>query len=1016
MQYRRLRGLTLTALITASLAAAGTASASNTSPVGQNAYKASVDARQLKALRGAGFDVTEMTVNAAGRTTVPLIGTDRQIRALRKFGIRAHLVKRYSGKSLASGYTVYRTYSEPGGIADEMRALARDYPRITKLEEIGRSIQGKPILALKVTLDARRLRDGSKPSVLYVSTQHAREWIATETGRRMMHYMVERYDSNATVHRLVRDRELWFIPVANPDGYDFTFTPGHRLWRKNLRDNNGDGKIEAGVDGVDPNRNFPTNWNLDDEGSSSLPGSETYRGTGPASEPETRALDGLLRRVGFKALINYHSAAELLLYPFGFQVDTKSDDDPIFESLTGTDGPDPTITTDDHPAVPGYDPDLSAELYTTNGETTDHAYTRYGTLAWTPELDTAQSAGVPNVSVFEFPDDEAKIEAVFEKNIPFALNVATSANDLSNPRASTQNTAANYQVPATPDFVVDSFSESYGSSQDVQANVKRELGPIVMFYRVNGGYVRTATTHDWRGGERYGSVRGTYFHKVRGTVTDTHRGDSVEVWFHSLFGRQGSAPFTYRTVYDGRARVLVMAAEDYSGASPVIAQQSPKYAAANQAALTANGISNVLYDVDAHGRTAPDPLGVLSHFDAVVWYTGDDVVPRDAGGQPGTAAKLADDEQNALRDYLNEGGRLLASGRNLGFAQFGAYPYSPGPTAPVPLTDDFFQYYLGAYQYTSGLFDPTLDGLAVSSVSSPFGLNPFTPVSSPLGANSQFLTTSSFLDPAVYPDFRSKASLKYVRTGPPREAPIEGQKQAFAAHADASWERLTRQLEVPAGSPTLDLQATWKIEQDFDFAFVEVHTIGQDDWTTLVDKNGNTGQTLESCKIGWNTLHPFVDHYQTPDLSNPDDPQCLPSGTSGDWNALTGDSNGWTPLSFDLSHFAGKTVEISITYATDFASGGTGVQVDDLKLVNGATSTPITGFENGLDGFTVAGPPPGSAPNGADWVIAGTLKFPGDEAAGVVTHDTITLGFGLEQLDTPTRTRLVGQAMRYLLR
>ena len=88
----------------------------------------------------------------------------------------------------------------------------------------------------------------------------------------------------------------------------------------------------------------------------------------------------------------------------------------------------------------------------------------------------------------------------------------------------------------------------------------------------------------------------------------------------------------------------------------------------------------------------------------------------------------------------------------------------------------------------------------------------------------------------------------------------------------------------------------------------------------------------------------------------------------------------------------------------------------DLKLVNGATSTPITGFENGLDGFTVAGPPPGSAPNGADWVIAGTLTFPGEEAAGVVTHDTITLGFGLEQLDTPTRTRLVGQAMRYLLR
>ena len=148
MKYRRLRGLSLTALITASLAAGATASASNTSPAGQNAYKATVDARQLKALRGAGFDVTEMTVNSAGKTTVPLIGTRKQMRALRTLGIRTHLVKRYAGKSLASGYTVYRTYSETGGIADEMRALARNYPRITKLEEIGRTVQGKPILAL----------------------------------------------------------------------------------------------------------------------------------------------------------------------------------------------------------------------------------------------------------------------------------------------------------------------------------------------------------------------------------------------------------------------------------------------------------------------------------------------------------------------------------------------------------------------------------------------------------------------------------------------------------------------------------------------------------------------------------------------------------------------------------------------------------------------------------------------------------------------------------------------------
>jgi Zinc carboxypeptidase len=59
-----------------------------------------------------------------------------------------------------------------------------------------------------------------------------------------------------------------------------TFTPANRLWRKNLRDNNGDGQI-SNVDGVDPNRNFPTHWGYDGEGSSPNPVSETYRGTRP---------------------------------------------------------------------------------------------------------------------------------------------------------------------------------------------------------------------------------------------------------------------------------------------------------------------------------------------------------------------------------------------------------------------------------------------------------------------------------------------------------------------------------------------------------------------------------------------------------------------------------------------------------------------------------------------------------------------------------------------------------------
>ena len=190
----------------------------------------------------------------------------------------ATVSKRLSEQN-ASGYTVFRSYSEPGGIRDELVDLSEQYPKLTKLVRIGRTVQGQDILAIKVTKNAKRVADGRRPAVLYSSAQHAREWITPEMNRRLLRYMLDQYASNAAIQKVVDRTELWFVPVANPDGYDHTFTEGNRLWRKNLRDNDGDGAI-TGFDGVDLNRNFPYRWGYDNEGSSAVPTSETYRGTG----------------------------------------------------------------------------------------------------------------------------------------------------------------------------------------------------------------------------------------------------------------------------------------------------------------------------------------------------------------------------------------------------------------------------------------------------------------------------------------------------------------------------------------------------------------------------------------------------------------------------------------------------------------------------------------------------------------------------------------------------------------
>ncbi|MDX6434429.1 MAG: hypothetical protein QOE54_6795, partial [Streptosporangiaceae bacterium] len=188
--------------------------------------------------------------------------------------------------------------------------------------------------------------------------------------------------------------------------------------------------------------------------------------------------------------------------------------------------------------------------------------------------------------------------------------------------------------------------------------------------------------------------------------------------------------------------------------------------------------------------------------------------------------------------------------------------------------------------------------------------------------------------------------------------------------------------------------------------FVEAHTAGGDDWTTLPDANGHTSQaTGESCNAGWRTLHPFTARYQGAD--------CSPTGTTGVWHAASGKSNGWQDWTIDLSAYAGKKVELSISYASDWGTQGIGTFVDDAKVTADGATVSETSFETDLGGWTVAGPPPGSVPAANDW-IRSQRAF--EEGAGVATKDTVYVGFGGEGLTSQAaRTDFVKKALKHLL-
>jgi hypothetical protein len=502
-------------------------------------------------------------------------------------------------------------------------------------------------------------------------------------------------------------------------------------------------------------------------------------------------------------------------------------------------------------------------------------------------------------------------------------------------------------------------------------------------------------------------------------------------------------------VSDSKAPVLIMAAEDYSGGTNSPAYEDttkPNYLSYYTNALKANGVKYDVWDVDGRGRTAPDPLGVLSHYKAVIWYTGNDFLIRENGalGQTGTS-RLAQEEIVNVRDYLNEGGKLLYTGKNAAEAQLVGYNYNPAGQPPfcteneaVPadqripnercavLNDDFLQYWLGAYVHidaaTWGDEDQNpVNALNLFNAGDPFGLTKFNLNGGDSADNQDhvysMVTTSSILTPDKYPQFKSEVATGLDR--PPLFDPPTGTHYMVASSNDEGWQRLTKPIDMTGKSAgDLKFKISYDTESDFDFVVVEAHTVGQDDWTTLEEVNGGTSsEPGASCDINWDTIHDFITHYQTnPGKSEePGDEDCTSEGTTGSppghWNGATGNSGGFQDWEFDLSQYAGKQIEVSISYIQDFAVTGLGVFVDDASVTRDGV-TESTSFEDGNGGW-VAAPAPEGTEDDSHWANRTSVGY--KDGPGVATNDTLYYGFGFEGIRTAAeRNAFMGDAMRYL--
>jgi carboxypeptidase T len=229
------------------------------------------------------------------------------------------------GLGSMGGFYTYQEY------LDILDLMATSYPNlITVKTEIDtfRTHEDRPIYWVKIS-DNPTVNE-AEPEVLYTSIHHAREPQSLTQLIFYMWYLLENYGTNDEATYLVKNTEMYFIPMINPDGYvqNQTTNPnGGGFWRKNRRDN------LDGETGVDLNRNYGYEWGYDDEGSSPQTNSETYRGPSAFSEPETRAVKWFSEQHEFLLALNYHAFGNYLIYPWGFIPSPLSPDSNYFISI-----------------------------------------------------------------------------------------------------------------------------------------------------------------------------------------------------------------------------------------------------------------------------------------------------------------------------------------------------------------------------------------------------------------------------------------------------------------------------------------------------------------------------------------------------------------------------------------------------------------------------------------------------------------------------------------------------------
>lgn len=281
------------------------------------------------------------------------------------------------------------TWSELNQRHEELKNM---YPEIISEKIIlGQSYEGNDIWAFKLSDNVNE--DEDEPEVLYTGLTHSREPLSMMNLFYFVQNLAESYEAGSSEENyLINERELWFIPVVNPDGYIFNeqIEPdGGGMHRKNRRDT---GCGFGTQRGVDLNRNYGYGWGANNTGSSPDPCSDTYRGEIAFSESETDYVRAFILSRQFNNVLHYHSYGNSYIHPYGDGSYPNDEDLIIFRGIA-----EQMSNYNDFIFGTGNE----TVGYTVNGDAVDWTYGSNGIFTYTPEVGSTSQGFWPSENQVE---------------------------------------------------------------------------------------------------------------------------------------------------------------------------------------------------------------------------------------------------------------------------------------------------------------------------------------------------------------------------------------------------------------------------------------------------------------------------------------------------------------------------------------------------------------------------------------------------------------------------------------